>query len=118
MLLHVAAGIGYRNRRTVKQRVIYCALEGHGGIDNRVIAAAQEIGITEAPFALVKATDNFRDPETAERVGNVPNELVQQFGGDNRIIAIDTYQAALGPGGSDCDLAAVSEFIQNVQRYL
>jgi hypothetical protein len=38
----------------------------------------------------VKANDNFRDPETAERVGNVPNELVQQFGGDNRIIAIDT----------------------------
>ena len=41
--------------------MVYVALEGHGGIDNRVIAAAAEIGITDAPFALVKATDNFRD---------------------------------------------------------
>jgi hypothetical protein len=118
MLLHVAAGLEYRNRRTVQQPVIYCALEGHGGIDNRVIAAAEEIGITDAPFALVKATDNFRDPEAAERVASIANELVQTFGGDNPIVAIDTYQAALGAGGSDCDPAAVSEFIQNVQKYL
>ena len=122
LLLHVAAGMEYRNRRTERQPVVYVALEGHGGIDNRVIAAAAEIGITDAPFALVKATDNFRDPEAAERVMRIAADLVGQFGTgdhtDNPIIALDTYQAALGAGGSDCDPAAVSEFIQNIQQHL
>ena len=80
LLLHVAAGMEYRNRRTERQPVVYVALEGHGGIDNRVIAAAAEIGITDAPFALVKATDNFRDPEAAERVMRIAADLVGQFG--------------------------------------
>jgi AAA domain len=118
LLLHVAAGISYRNRRTERQPVAYIALEGHGGIDNRVIAAAAEIGITDAPFALVKSSDSFRDPEAAERAGKIAAELAQNFGGDNPIIAIDTYTAALGAGGSDCDPVAVSEFIANVQKHL
>ena len=44
MGLHVAAGMEYRGRRVEQQPVIYVALEGHGGIGNRIIAAAAELG--------------------------------------------------------------------------
>jgi AAA domain len=118
LLLHVAAGMEYRGRRVEQQPVVYIALEGHGGIDNRVIAARQELGIDEAPFALVKITDDFRDEAAAERAAQVALELMQEFGGDCPVIVIDTYTAALGAGGSDCDPRDVSAFIQNVQKHL
>jgi AAA domain len=118
LLLHVAAGMEYRGRRVEQQPVVYVALEGHGGIDNRIIAAKQELGIDEAPFALVKVTDDFRDEAAAERVANVALELMQEFSGDNPMIAVDTYTAALGAGGSDCDPRDVSAFIQNIQKHL
>ena len=118
LLLHVAGNVEYRQRRTEQQPVVYVALEGHGGIENRIIAAAEKIGITDAPFALVKASDNFRDEKAAQKVGIIAAELIQQFGGDNPVVAIDTYTAALGANGSDCDPKDVSAFIQNVQRHL
>jgi hypothetical protein len=118
LMLHIAAGIEYRKRRTEQQPVVYIALEGHAGIDNRIIAAAQEIGISDAPFALVKSSDNFRDAETGEKVAKIANELVEQFGGDCPVVVIDTYTAALGSGASDCDPATVSQFIATIQTHL
>jgi AAA domain len=118
LLLHVAAGLEYRGRRTEQQVVVYVALEGHGGIDNRVIAAAKELGIADAPFALVKSSASFRDAATGEKVAAIVKELTEQYGGDCPIVAIDTYTAALGAGGSDCDPATVSAFINTVQMHL
>jgi RecA-family ATPase len=118
LMLHVAAGMQYRARRTEQQPVVYVALEGHGGIDNRVIAAARELEIDDAPFALVKSSDNFCEPETAEKVASITTDLIKRFGGDNPVVAIDTYTAALGPGGSDCDPKDVSAFIAAVQQHL
>lgn len=118
LLLHVAGGLTYRERRTEQQPVVYVALEGHGGIDNRIIAAARELEIDDAPFALVKSTDNFCDPETTEKVAAIATNLMKRFGGNNPVIAIDTYTAALGPGGSDCDPKDVSAFIAAIQQYL
>jgi hypothetical protein len=37
---------------------------------------------------------------------------------DNPLIVIDTFQAALGPGGSDCRPEDVSELIENVKKLL
>ena len=118
LLLHVAAGNEYRGRRTEQQPVVFVALEGHGGIDNRVLAAARALEINDAPFALVKSSDNFCEPETAEKVASITTDLIKRFGGDNPVIAIDTYTAALGPGGSDCDPKDVSAFIAAVQQHL
>jgi hypothetical protein len=39
LMLHIAAGRDYRGRRVEQQPVVYVALEGHAGIDNRVVAA-------------------------------------------------------------------------------
>jgi hypothetical protein len=118
LCLHVAAGREYRERRVEQQPVVYVALEGHGGIDNRVIAAARELGIEDAPFALVKVSDSFRDPDPAQRVAAVAQQLLATYGGDCPLIVIDTYTAALGADGSDCDPKDVSAFIAAIQRYL
>jgi hypothetical protein len=118
MVLHVAAGRGYRGRRVERQPVVYVALEGHAGIDNRVIAARDNLGIEDAPFALVKATDNFRDPKASKKVAEVGKAMVRDFGGDCPVVVIDTYTAALGSGGSDCDPKDVSAFIEAIKGHL
>ena len=118
LLLHVAAGIEYRERRVVQQPVVYVALEGHKGISNRLFAAKQQLGIIDAPFGLVRATRDFRAPETAKKVAEIAQRLMNTFGGDCPVIAIDTFTAALGAGSSDCDPKDVTKFIANIQQHL
>ena len=117
LLLHVAAGIKYRGRRVERQPAIYVALEGHGGIENRIIAAARELGIDDAPFALIKATDNFRDPETARKLpdrGRTDEALRWRQPGDR-----DRHlHRGARAGGSDCDPKDVSAFIAAIQQHL
>lgn len=123
MALHVADGRDYRGRRVERQPVVLVALEGHSGIDNRVIAAARHLDIEDAPFGVIKAVESFRDSDTAARVASAAKAITEQYKSegetfDNPVIVIDTFQAALGPGGSDCRPEDVSEFIENVKRLL
>lgn len=123
MVLHVAAGREYRGRRVERQLVVLVALEGHSGIDNRVIAAARHLGIEDAPFGVIKAVESFRNPDTAARVAATAREIRTQYetegeAFDNPVIVIDTFQAALGPGGSDCRPEDVSELIENIKKLL
>jgi hypothetical protein len=118
LCLHIAAGIEYRGRRTERQPVVFVAFEGQGGIDNRVYAAALEIGIADAPFALIKIATSFKDPEVAKKVADIAGRLMRNFGGDCPVIVVDTYTAALGSGASDCDPRDVTAFIANVQQHL
>jgi hypothetical protein len=123
MVLHVAAGREYRGRRVERQLVVFVALEGHSGIHNRVIAAARHLGIEDAPFGVIKAVESFRNPDTAARVAATAKAIREQYGADgeafdNPVIVIDTFQAALGPGGSDCRPEDVSELIENVKKLL
>jgi AAA domain len=118
LALHIASGLEYRARRVERQPVVYVALEGHGGIANRLIAAAQHLGVEDAPLALVMITESFRDPASAKRTAAVARELVAEFGGDCPVVVIDTFTAALGPGGSDCRPEDVSEFIEAVKAQL
>jgi AAA domain len=116
--LHIAAGREYRGRRVIQQPVVYVALEGHGGVGNRIIAAAAELGLEDVPFALIKSSDSFRDPAAAAKVAAVAKELLATFGGDCPVVMIDTFMAALGAGGSDCDPKDVSAFIAHVKAAL
>jgi hypothetical protein len=123
MALHVAAGREYRGRRVERQAVVFVALEGHSGIYNRVIAAARHLGIEDAPFGVIKAVESFRNPDTAARVAATAKAIKEQYetegeSFDNPVIVIDTFQAALGPGGSDCRPEDVSELIENVKKLL
>jgi hypothetical protein len=123
MALHVAAGRPYRGRRVEHQPVVFVALEGHSGICNRVIAAARHLGIEDVPFGVIKAVESFRNPGTAARVAATARAIKEQYKTedepfDNPVIVIDTFQAALGPGGSDCRPEDVSELIENVKKLL
>jgi hypothetical protein len=95
----------------------------HSGIHNRVIAAARHLGIEDAPFGVIKAVESFRNPDTAARVAATAKAIKEQYETegepfDNPVIVIDTFQAALGPGGSDCRPEDVSELIENVKKLL
>lgn len=116
--LHVADGRDYRGRRVEQQPVVYVALEGHGGIDNRVYAARKHLGIEQAPFYLVKISADFRKPEAAMRVAATAQAVTKAYPKACPLIVIDTYSAALGPGGTDTDQKDVSAFINNVQAHL
>jgi hypothetical protein len=118
LCLHIADGREYRGRRVEQQPVVYIALEGHKGIDNRVIAARDQLEIADAPFALVKAIDNFRDPEACLKAAALARQMMQQHSGACPVIVLDTYPAALGAGGSDCEPRDVTAFIENVKSHL
>ncbi len=112
MMLHLGAGMDYRARRTIQTPVIYVALEGHAGIENRIIAAAAEIAAEPEVirFGLIKASDNFRNPDVAAKLGATVNQI-----GRPCVVVIDTYTAALGPGGSDCRPEDVTAFLENIK---
>ena len=112
MMLHLAAGLEYRGRRVLQTPVVYIALEGHGGIGNRIIAAMAEIGLDAGglEFALIKAADNFRDPVIAAKLGATVAQI-----GKPCVVVIDTYTAALGAGGSDCQPEDVTAFLENIK---
>jgi hypothetical protein len=116
--LHVAAGLLYRGRRTVRQPVVYTILEGHGGVTNRIVAARDRLQIQGAAFAVVKTTADFRDPANALAVATVARQISAGLTDPNPLIIIDTFQAALGPGGSDCDPRDVGSFIEGVKEHL
>jgi hypothetical protein len=121
MLLHVAADMPYRDRRTEHQIIVYVALEGQGGIDNRVAAAKEHLGLAgkDIPFALVKVSANFREANEARRIADTVADLRAKFPnvGDCPIVVIDTLTAALA-GGSDSDPKDVGAFITNVYAHL
>jgi hypothetical protein len=123
MALHIASGRYYRGRRTERHPVVYIALEGHGGINNRVVAARRHLGLDdqEIAFALVKVSANFQVKETAQRVAANVKAMIERFGIEepcNPVVPIDTFQAALGGGGSDCDPTHVTRLIENVKAEL
>jgi hypothetical protein len=114
---HIAGGIEYRGRRVERQPVVYVALEGHAGIDNRALAARRNLGLEDVPLALVKISSNFREPEAAQRTAALALKLKELYGGACPVIVIDTYTAALD-GGSDCDPKDVGAFIENTKRHM
>jgi hypothetical protein len=120
MGLHIATGRTYRKRRTEQQPVVYVALEGHNGINNRVVAARRNLHLDEQDiaFALVKVAANFRVQETAQKVAANVKALVEKYTGNNPVLFIDTFQAALGAGGTDCDPVQVTSLIENVKSGL
>ena len=113
MAFHVDTGREYRGRRVERQPVIYVALEGHGGIGNRIIAAARELGVDDgASFTLVLVSANFRDPASSAKVAKTAKRL-----GGCPLIVIDTLTAALH-GGSDCNPEDVGALIEATKAEL
>src|SRR5262245_63434403 len=59
LVMHIALGWGYRDRRTRQGAAVYCAFEGADGFKARVEAYRREHAVTDPPFYLVPAVVNL-----------------------------------------------------------
>ena len=103
MALHVAAGKEWNGRRVDGGPVIYCALEGGIGFQNRVSAWRDHHGMEDAtiPFASIQASLNLLDPEAdtprlVETLSQVSSER-----GQPKLVVIDTLSRALAGGNEN-----------------
>lgn len=100
LALHVAAGMEWQGRRVEGGPVIYCALEGGIGFQNRVAAWRADKGMEDAqiPFAAIRNPINFMDPEAdVPRLLATLRHVTDRFG-TPKLLVIDTLSRALAGG--------------------
>jgi AAA domain len=106
-VMHIALGWQYRGRRVIQGNVVYLALEGQTGFDDRVEAFRQkrfEDGVGDVPnFYLVKErTDLIKD-----KVELIKCIQTQCTVGKPAVVVIDTMNRSLvGSESNDEDMAA------------
>jgi phage/plasmid primase-like uncharacterized protein len=98
LAFHVALGKQWRDRRVTRGGVIYVALEGAGGLKNRVAAFKQHYGLIPDNFAIVPCHVDFMDPD-----GNINDfinliEQAKQDIGNIKLVVIDTLARAMAGG--------------------
>ena len=118
LMMHVAAGREYRGRRVEQAAVVYVILEGHHGVTNRVVAAREHLAVKGAPFAIVPVSADFRDVDNASKAAAVAHELTKAAPTMPVVVCVDTFQAALGAGGSDCDPRDVGALLEAVKAQI
>jgi len=100
LAFHIAMGKRWRNRRVDQGGVVYIALEGSFGLENRIAAFMKEYPEDSRgmPFAFITTQINFLDP-----VGKLPslvntiNMVSEQIGGV-KLVVIDTLARAISGG--------------------
>jgi RecA/RadA recombinase len=103
LALHVAAGKDWNGRRVEGGPVIYCALEGGIGFQNRVVAWRDEQGMEDAsiPFAAIRASVNLLQPEadTPRLIRTLQN--VAEDKGAPKLVVIDTLARTMAGGNEN-----------------
>lgn len=101
LALHVAAGKRWCGRRVAQGGVVYCALEGGRGFQNRVTAWKRRHGMEDArlPFAAIRAALNLLEPEAdPRRLVEAAQAVAAGMEMPVRLIVIDTLARAFGGG--------------------
>ena len=103
LLMHVALGWEYRERRVESGPVVYISLEGNTAFPRRIEAFKQQYNIRKAPFCLITEPLSL----TADVVALI-NDLKTQIGDTPPIaVCIDTLnQSLVGSESKDSDMAA------------
>jgi hypothetical protein len=105
--MHIAMGWEYRDRRVIQGNVVYLALEGQVGFDDRVDAFRQqrfEDGVGDVPnFYLIKdRTDLIKD-----HIELIRCIKLQSTAGNPAVVVIDTANRSLvGSESNDEDMSA------------
>jgi hypothetical protein len=103
LALHVAAGKTWNGRRVEGGPVIYCALEGGVGFQNRVAAWRDEHGMEDAsiPFAAIRASMNLLSPDadTPRLIKTLQD--VADAKGPPKLVVIDTLARAMAGGNEN-----------------
>jgi hypothetical protein len=106
--MHIAHGWQYRGRRVRQGLVVYCALEGGGGVQNRIIAwrKCHAGSSADAPFYLLDVPVNvIADHEELSK--DIRGQLAPAV---PSVIFIDTLNRGLV--GSENDSADMAKFIR------
>lgn len=98
LALHIACGLRWRDKRVDRGGVLYCALEGGQGTNNRVAAFKEHHGVSSGvSLAIVPVSINLLcDDDVSSLVASV-GEAAGRFG-KIRLIVIDTLSRALSGG--------------------
>jgi hypothetical protein len=104
LAMHVATGRAWNGRDIEGGGVIYCALEGSYGIQNRVAAWKKHHGLEGAgvPFAVIPVAVNMLDPAAdTERVIDAIREAAGAMGCPVVWVIFDTLSRAMAGGNEN-----------------
>jgi hypothetical protein len=104
LAMHVATGRKWNGREIEPGGVIYCALEGAYGIQNRVTAWRRHNGLegVEVPFAIIPVALNLLDPDAdTSRVIDAIQAAAREMGVPVRWIIMDTLSRAMAGGNEN-----------------
>lgn len=99
LAMHVALGRPWRGKEVEQGGVIYAALEGGFGTNNRICAFKQYYSIeSEIPLAIIRSSVNFLDAEgDIEKLANSVKAAKEKIG-NVKLIVIDTLARAISGG--------------------
>jgi hypothetical protein len=114
--MHVATGRPWRGRAVKHGAVLYLALEGTGGIRNRIIAWLQhhDVDATDAAFAILPGARDFLNDDGADEVIEAAKQVADRSGLEVRLVVIDTVARALS--GGDENGSDMGKFVRAVDR--
>ena len=98
LCLHIAAGREWHGRPVLRGAVVYVALERKKLVERRAIAFRKKHGLLDLPFAIVGGIYDFRDPSTAQRIGDICRQVAELTVDRVVLIVIDTLSRALAGG--------------------
>jgi hypothetical protein len=104
LAMHVATGRKWNGREIEAGGVIYCALEGAYGIQNRVAAwrGKHDLEGVEVPFAIIPVALNLLDPSAdTDRVLDAIDRAKHDMGVPVRWIIMDTLSRAMAGGNEN-----------------
>ena len=101
LMMHVARGMPYRERRVQQGAVVYVSLEGGNGFHRRIEAYKQQHDVIDAPFYLITdRTELVRDNEVL--IAAIKEQMLET----PAVVVIDTLNRSLaGSESSDEDMA-------------
>jgi hypothetical protein len=118
LALHVAMGLEWRGREVEQAGVIYCAMEGAHGIQNRVAAFALTCGLAgqEIPFAIIPVALNLLDPEAdTSRLIDAIAEAAARMAIPVGLVVMDTLSRAMA-GGNENSPEDMGALVANSDR--
>jgi hypothetical protein len=116
--IHVAAGMEYQGRRTLRGGVVYCCVEKGHGARQRMQAFRQhyDLPLKGFPFAvLTKRFDIFSEEKTVDEIAVECAEIASKWDVPLDVVVIDTHDKAT-PGASEIDKKDVSTILSRYER--
>jgi hypothetical protein len=118
LALHVALGLEWRGREVDRAGVIYCAMEGAHGIQNRVAAFSLACGLTgqEIPFAIIPVALNLLDPKAdTSRLIDAIMAAAERMAIPVGLVVMDTLSRAMA-GGNENSAEHMGALVVNSDR--